>query len=331
MEQGRSIGLKVDTFAALRIDEFMDLGRYNGVICGVISSATFGLIPLFTVPVLREGMSVGSILFYRYTFAAVFIGLYVLIRRHSVRISRSDIPTLIALVALAGLTALFLLTSYQYITSGIATTIHFLYPVVVTVLMVAFFGERSSVFVWGSIAMALAGVAMLSTGGGGVIDLRGLMFVLMSVATYALYIIGVNKSRIRTMGGIKMTFYVLTLLSAMFFVNAIVHGGIEPLPSVQSAINLAMLGLVPTLVSNLTLIIAIKHIGSTTTAILGSMEPVTAVVVGVAVFHEPFSEGHAMGILLVIAAVTTVILAKRLSRESIRKLIPSLRHRSSGE
>ncbi|MGL4491600.1 MAG: EamA family transporter, partial [Tannerellaceae bacterium] len=78
--------------------------------------------------------------------------------------------------------------------------------------------------------------------------------------------------------------------------------------------NLFFLALVPTLISNLALIEAIKRVGSTTTAILGSMEPVTAVTVGIFVFAEPFSVSQFMGIVLIIAAVTLVILSKQLKR-----------------
>jgi drug/metabolite transporter (DMT)-like permease len=85
-------------------------------------------------------------------------------------------------------------------------------------------------------------------------------------------------------------------------------GGLEPIPSTTAMFNLVMLTLVPTIISNLTLVYSIKSIGSTLTSVLGALEPVTAVCVGVYAFGEPFTAGIAFGVALIIAAVTIIIL-----------------------
>lgn len=286
-----------------------------GYLLGIIASSTFGLIPLFSIPVLETGMSVECLLFYRYFITAVLVGGILLARKQSFKVERSQIPSLAFLVGIFCITAFFLIMSYEYIPSGVATTIHFLFPIVVTTLMVTFFGEQFSLFTLIAIVGAIAGVALLSMGeGGGNIALKGVLMVLVTVFTYAIYIVGVNKSKVQTMNGLLLTFYVTLGASALFFIFTLSKGTWTTIPSVSSGVNLFFLALVPTLISNLALIEAIKRVGSTTTAILGSMEPVTAVTVGIFVFAEPFSVSQFMGIVLIIAAVTLVILSKQLKR-----------------
>lgn len=286
-----------------------------GYLLGIIASSTFGLIPLFSIPVLTTGMSVECLLFYRYFITAILVGAMLLARRQSFKVERSQISSLAFLVGIFCITAFFLIMSYEYIPSGVATTIHFLFPIVVTTLMVTFFGEQFSLFTLIAIVGAIAGVALLSMGeDGGNIALKGVLMVLVTVFTYAIYIVGVNKSKVQTMNGLLLTFYVTLGASALFFIFTMSKGTWMNIPSMSSGVNLLFLAIVPTLISNLALIEAIKRVGSTTTAILGSMEPVTAVIVGIFVFAEPFSVSQFMGILLIIVAVTIVILSKQLKR-----------------
>ena len=191
--------------------------RLKGLIYGVISSATFGLIPLFALPAIRNGIGVDSVMFYRFGISALVLGLWLVIRRYDLRISGRELFTLAGLGIFYAMTALLLTTSYLYIPSGIATTIHFLYPVVVTTVMILFFKDKVSVPVIGATLMAILGVYLLSNNGtAGTVSLKGLLLVLTTVVTYALYIVGVNKSCVHRMDGLKLTFYVL-LAGAMVF------------------------------------------------------------------------------------------------------------------
>ncbi|MEG0500305.1 MAG: EamA family transporter, partial [Rikenellaceae bacterium] len=111
----------------------------KGLTYALISSATFGLITLFTVPVIHSGtLNSVSILFYRLLFATLGVGVACLINRDSFAIRVREIPKLLLLGIFYGMTAFFLLLSYSLIPSGISTTIHFLYPVAVTLLMILF-------------------------------------------------------------------------------------------------------------------------------------------------------------------------------------------------
>lgn len=257
--------------------------QFKGVFLAILSSSTFGMIPFFALPVIREGVGIDSILFYRFAISALVVGLYLLLVKSDFRITIRELITLFLLGVFYALTSLCLTASYLYIPSSVATTIHFLYPVLVTAIMILFFKSRVSLPIILAAVMAIAGVYLLSGGeSGGMINMKGLVFVLTTVFTYAVYIVGVNKSCIQKMDGLKMTFYVLFSSALIFAGNLLVKGnGLEPIPSYSAGVNLFLLALIPTLISDLTLILAIKQVGSTVAAILGCMEPLTALFLGI--------------------------------------------------
>ena len=278
----------------------------------VVSSATFGLIPLFSIPLLHAGMASPTILFYRMLLSAAIMAAVALLLKRNFRISRRDFGVLAGLSLMYAATSLGLLRSYDYIPSGVATTVNFLYPLVVTIVMTLFFRERSSVWIVVAIFISLVGVALLAWGDAGHRDpARGLTFAGMTVVTYAVYIIGVMKSRTAMLDPLVVAFYVLTFSAAIFLVYALSTSGLGVVHTWPTWRSLLLLALLPTVLSNYTLVQAIRHIGPTMTSILGSMEPLTAVVIGVWVFGEPVTAQGAGGILRIVAAVTTVVLHSR--------------------
>lgn len=291
----------------------------KGFLYGIASSATFGLIPLFTLPLMAAGMVYDSILFYRFLIAAAAIGIILLLRKETFSITRKELPVLLLLGFLYAGSALFLFWGYTYLSSGIATTIHFLYPVFVTLMMVGVFHEKKSFCTFLAVALAVTGVALLSAGDGETrLNGTGIFIVILSAVSYALYITGVNKSGVHTMKGLKLTFYVLLSGSVIFFCMAQIKDTFQAVPDAASYLNIVLLAVVPTVISNLTLVKAVGYIGSTLTAVLGAMEPLTAVCVGIIVFHEPFTANLAAGILCIVTAVSTIILARHLQRVTVR-------------
>lgn len=293
--------------------------RFQGIIYAIISSAAFGMIPMFAVPALRSGMNTSSVLFYRMLFSVTLMGILLLARGASIRISFQQLVTILGLSVFYTASSLFLLESYLYIPSGIATTIHFLYPVFVTILMVGLFKEKLSHMMIAAVAMAVGGVWMLSLGGnGGSISIPGVLMVLITVVAYGAYIVGVNKTSANRVDGMVMTFYALLFTAFFCGINVYLREGrVDAIPDITTGVNLVLLGLIPTLVSNLFLILAIHKVGSTVTAVLGCMEPLTAVGVGVLFLGETVTTVQYLGIIVILVAVALVILARsRISRKS---------------
>ena len=248
------------------------MSRTKGLIYGSISAGTYGLIPLFALPIMVKGIYFDSILCYRFLIAALSIACLMIIRKESFRVRRQELLTLAGLGCLFASSAMFLFWSYNLMAAGIASTILFLYPVFVAILMTTLFHEKVSWLVHLAILIAISGVAMLYMGDGdGRISIAGIIIVLFSALTYALYLIVVNKSNVRNMGGLKLTFYAMSVASCLFFVKAMCGHGLQVLPDWQAGLNLLLLAIIPTVVSCITMVYSVQHIGSTYTAVLGHL------------------------------------------------------------
>jgi drug/metabolite transporter (DMT)-like permease len=288
----------------------------KGFIYGIVTAVTFGLIPMFTLPLMEEGMRHDSILVYRFLFTVVALALMLLSKKESFKVERKQLPVLLLLGTLYTSSAMFLFWGYEMMSAGIATTLHFTYPVFVTLMMGLVFKEKISYIVSVAIVMAIAGVARLSISGGQ-LELSGfsVLIVLLSAVAYALYIVTVNKSNVRLMSGRKITFYVFLVSTVMITIKTLLSdGSIQAIPSIGAMLNLSLLAIVPTVISAITLVMAVKRIGGTLTSVLGAIEPITAVVVGILMFGEPFSPRLAAGIVLILSAVTIIILQKPIKK-----------------
>ena len=305
------------------------MGKFKGVLYGMATSVTFGLIPLFTLPLIGTGMEYDSILFYRFLFASLALASVMLVKKESFRITPGDLPTFILLAFLYTFSSLFLLYGYGYMGAGVATTLHFTYPVFVTLLMFLLFREKTSWLTWLAIALAVGGVAMLSLPSTGMrAELKGIIIVLLSAVAYGSYIVGVNKSRVRNMNSRKLAFYVFVFTTLIFGVKDLAAGSLQ-LPQDMSSVGcLIFLAVLPTVVSNITLVLAVQNIGGTLTSVLGALEPLTAVCIGALVFGEDFTLREGFGILLVLSAVTVIILSGTIQR-TLGKVFRKTRPRHS--
>lgn len=291
-----------------------------GVFYGLISSATFGLIPLFTLPLLAAGIGIGTALVYRFGIATLTMALILVAARQQIAIP------LVAAFKIAGLSVLYMLAvlfffqSFAYLPSGVVATIQFLYPVMVMLIMIIFFHERIRWQTCVAVALAVAGVAFLSLGeqqdlpgtavyATGHIAL-GVTLSLLAGLANGLYFVGIKVARLPKINGLVMTFYVMLFGALFCLLNALFNQSLTIIPPGPELVNAVLLALVTAVFSNLTLILAIRRIGPTLTAILGVMEPLTAVGVGVFVFSEPFTNQLAIGIALIIAAVLLALTAK---------------------
>jgi len=283
------------------------MSKTKGITLALISSATFGLIAFFSIPLLKSGMQISSILFYRCLFATILLGFVCLIRKKEFRISRKAAFLLFILGMLYTMTAMGLIYSYNYISSGVSTTIHFLYPVVVSAMMIIFYKEKLSRNLLIAAVLSLIGVALLCWSDSGFISTRGLLAVLMTVFTYSIYIVELNKPSINKTEPEVITFYVMLFGTFIFSVLSYSTTGIQIIPDMSSLYNLIGLSLFATVLSNVALVSAVKYAGSTITSILGSLEPLTATVIGISHFNEPFGWNSFSGLCIIIFAVILVI------------------------
>lgn len=286
----------------------------KGIMAGLAAAVCYGLIPLFTMPIKNENTDVllsdYSILFYRFVLAACIIGVIMLIMRRSFRITRGELVTLTYLAFLSDGSALFLIDGYNYLSSGVATTIHFMYPVMTTLLMIAFYHEARKASTLSAVLLAVIGVGVLSWQSDGNTSIHGVIIELISACCYALYLIRVNRSRVRNMDGMKLTFYVMGIGALIFGAEALRQGDFQPVTTSLQVTNLLVLGIVCTVVTNLCLVAAVKRIGSTMTAVLGALEPLTAVALGCLLMGEGITANIVVGICLIIPSVVIIIFTR---------------------
>lgn len=281
-----------------------------GYPAGIITGITYGLNPLFAVPLMNNGASIESILFFRYTFAVVLLASFLILTRQSFRITVRQAGVLLALGLLYTSSSIFLFEAYNYIASGLATTLIFLYPVLVAIIMV-FLRVVPSWPVWLSIAATFGGVIIMTQGSGGdSLNPIGVALSLGSALVYALFIVIINRSKaIAQISNTLLTFYSLTVGAIVFlgkisFSDAPISAGIT---TGGDWLNIAGLALLPTIVSTATLAIATRNIGATKASVLGVFEPITAILIGTLMFGEPLTTNILLGIGIAIVAVTFMI------------------------
>lgn len=282
-----------------------------GTLCAIGAAVCYGTNPLGALNLYTEGMNTPSVLFYRFGLAWVIVAIVMLFRKESLRVDKREFLTLSALGVLFIFSSLTLYLSFRLMPAGVASTILFTYPVMTAVIMALFFHERVRLGTVTAIALSLVGVLLLYWGDpGGALSIAGVVLVLVSALTYALYIIVVDKSPL-AMSSFKINFYVLFYCAAGMALFALLSG--QPLmlpPTPRAWLWVSWLAVVPAIMALVMMVYAAKYLGSTPTAILGALEPTTAVLIGVLVFSEPFTLRLLFGIVLILAAVVLVVLAK---------------------
>lgn len=283
-----------------------------GTLCAIGAAVCYGTNPLGALNLYAEGMNTPSVLFYRFGLAWAIIAVVMLFRKETVRVARREFLTLSALGLLFILSSLTLYLSFRLMPAGVASTILFTYPVMTAVIMTLFFRERLRPGTVVSIMLSLAGVILLYWADtGGTLNPWGVVLVLVSALTYALYIIVVDKSPLG-MSSFKINFYVLFYCAAGMALFALLSGQPLQLPPTPTAwLWVSWLAVVPAIMALVMMVYAAKYIGSTPTAILGALEPTTAVLIGVILFGEPFTPRLVAGIALILAAVVLVVLGKK--------------------
>ena len=302
--------------------------KVKGYLLGAVAAATYGMNPLFALPLYADGMDADSVLFFRYLFAIPMLGAMILFRGRSFKVTMHDTLRLVFMGIMVAASSLALFLSYNYMAAGIASTMLFVYPILVAVIMVLFYKEKPSLLTMLCIVLAIRGIALLYRGGDGTtLSLAGTLLVFLSALTYAIYIVGVNHSSLKDVATLTVTFYVLLFGVGLFLVRILLGDGLTVPTRWYLWGNAVALALFPTAISFLCTTSAIKYIGSTPTAILGALEPVTAVIIGVTVFGEAFTLREGVGLVLIVTAVTLVIAGGSVSHVLLRfrKLFPRLR------
>ena len=293
--------------------------KFKGSISLIIAAIIYCTNPLGALSLYEAVINSNSVLFYRFLLATFFLGGLMFIQNKSFRVTRKELGILAGLGILFAASSLTLFLSFHYMDAGIASTILFVYPVIVTVIMAIFFKEKTSLITVLSILLAIVGIGLLyKVNNGSVLNATGVSLVMLSSLSYALYIVAVNKSSLR-MSSIKLTFYVLLFCTLTIVVQSFFDSNnhLQLLTTSSMWMFAIMLALVPTVISLVFMVIAVRQIGSTPTAIMGALEPLTAVVIGITIFNEIFTLRLAVGIMMILIAVILIIIGKSIQLRTL--------------
>lgn len=280
----------------------------KGVVLAIISAICYGMNPLGALFLYEEGLNVNSVIFYRFIFASILLAIFMLIKKDSFYLKFKEIILLALLGLLFGISAISLFNSFLYMDAGLASTVLFIYPIFVAIIMALFFKEKNSIITILSIIFAFLGVVLLYESDGANVSNFGIFLVIVSSLCYAIYIVIINQYL--KLSALKVTFYsmlfcTITILIHSFFDSSL---NIMPLVNFNMWFYTIFLALVPTIISLLFLIKAIQLIGSTSASILGALEPLTAVLIGVYVFNEKITFWLVIGIVFILFGVILIVL-----------------------
>ncbi len=285
----------------------------------MIAAALYGLNPLFALPLYADGMDAWSVLLFRYMLSIPMIAVIMLWKRESFRITRSETWQLMGLGFLMAISSLGLYMAFSLMDAGIASTILFVYPILTAVIMALLFHEHLHWIVTVCLLVATVGIVILSKCDGTAnVNIEGILLTLLSALTYSLYFIFVKKSTLTRITSSALTFYMMVFGTLLLAVGVMIRGDLN-IPQGWDWGYSFCAALFPTAFSLILTAMAIQRIGPTETAILGALEPTTAVIIGITVFGESLSANSVTGIMLIIIAVTTVV-AKNKILAMARKL-----------
>lgn len=295
----------------------MKTNKIKGVACGVIGAITYGTNPLGALNLYSDGINPYSVLFYRYGLSVLILFALMLFLKESFRINKKELKVVALLGFIFAVSSISLFVSFKHMNAGIASTMLFVYPVMVAVIMAVFFKEKVTVITVLSIILSLLGIAMLyQDETGAKLSTAGVLLVMLSSLSYSIYIVIVNKSSI-SLPPVKMTFYVMLFGTLTIVIDSFLKESthIQVLSSPSMWGWALMLAIFPTVVSMVLMVVAVKELGSTPTAIMGALEPVTAVIIGIIIFNDAFTSRLALGILLILLGVTLIIMGKPLKNK----------------
>ena len=295
----------------MKTDLHIDKRRIIGYVAGILAGVSYGTNPLFGKALMESGVPVMVMLFFRYGMAAVILAMWMVFRKESFRAERRGLGLLVLLGLLFAGSSITLFCSYEYIPSGLATTLVYLYPVFVALIMV-FLRFYPSWQTWLSILATFGGILLLSAPSENVqIRIPGVLLAVGAALCYSFYLVIVNRSkRIRKVSEHTLTLYSLVTGTILFLVIRTCQGGgmLEGVDRAADWGNLIGLAIVPTMISMLTLAVSTRYIGPTKTAVLGVFEPLTAILIGTILYGEPMTGKMAAGIAICVAAVVFMIL-----------------------
>lgn len=293
--------------------------KRRGMICAIISAIAFGCMPIFATNAHKSGADTIMVVFARHALTTLFILSILLIRKIDFKVDRKMMYRLIfcGVVGNTGI-AITLFLSYQYISIGLATILHFIYPVVVTVLSFTVFKEKLGVKKIVALILSIIGVYILIGFTAIKLDILGVLLALASGVLYSIYIVQVGHTKLVELDSFVLVFYVSAISAVSTFIYGSMTNELHFTLNYDFIFNIIGVVLV-SMVGLVTIAYAIKVIGPTNASIMSTLEPITSIILGVLVFTEPLTLNIVLGSLFILLSVYFVVKEEKEEQEKLIK------------
>lgn len=284
------------------------MSKISGIIYAVLSAVAFGFMPIFVKIAYNGGANTITVTFLRFFISTIILLLYFLFSKTNFKIPKQQLIR-VGVLGIMGYatTSLTLFLSYNYISVGLATIIHFVYPVIVTLLACTIYKEKLTLYKVLALAFSILGVYVLIGFSSLKLSLLGIVLAIGSGIFYSIYILDIGYSCLKEVDSIILTFYLCLFSSLGMFVYGLFTKQLNFSFSSYGYISVTGLSIICTITAIMLFNKAVKIVGSSNTSVLSTLEPITSIVLSAIIFHEAITLTTIIGSVLIIASVYLVL------------------------
>ena len=280
----------------------------KGYIYTALSAIIFGLMPLLTKIIIARGATSLTIAFFRVFYVTIVLFFVLKLKKIDLHLEKRELlSALLTSIFGSGLTIIILNESYNYVDTGIATSLHFLYPLFVAILCCFFYGEKIKKKQIISLSFALVGIICFMSKGNG--SLFGYLLAIASGLTYAFYLVKMDKTGLVKMNAFKLSFYLALFTTIeIFTMNLFMQDVVFKMDAIAYGL-LLVLALSSSFLATVLLQKGVLLLGSTRASFICLLEPVTSMIVGILWLNEAFTFNKGLGGLAII--ISLIIFLKK--------------------
>ncbi|WP_312701961.1 DMT family transporter [Sedimentibacter sp.] len=284
------------------------MNKTKGIFFGILAAFIYGFTPILGKMTYMEGSNSLSLTFYR-NFLSIPLLFFMLKFKHvPLKIDKTEVKKLALLSSMGPtLTALTLYGSYNYISVGMSTTIHYIYPVLVTAACIVIFKEKVSKETVFALILSTVGVMMFLEGS---FSLFGVFLAFISGVIFAAHLIYIDKSGLNSMYPFKITFYLSIFSSAYLFLFGLLSRTLVFGMTPTGWVFTLLVAFFASFLANSFIPIGVKYAGPTITSIVGMFEPITSIILGIMFLREPLTTRNIVACILILAGVLAVTISK---------------------
>ncbi len=289
------------------------MNKTKGLTYGILAGFIYGFTPILGKLTYLEGSNPISLTFYRNLLSIPFFFAMLRYNKVSLKAEKAQLKQLAVLGFLASVTALSLYGSYIYISVGMSTTIHYIYPVLVTVACIVIFNDKISKDKLVSLILSTIGITLFFEGN---INISGILIAFFSGVSFAGYLLFMDKSGLNTIYPFKITFYTASFSSLYLFVFGVISKNLVFSMTFKGWFFTVLVAVFVSFLANTFVALGVKYVGPTVTSIVGMLEPITSIVMGILFLSEPVTFRNILACVLILLGVLIVTLAKDKAIES---------------